>query len=251
MSEKLVSIITPVYNAGKFLEDTIKSVKSQTYKNWEMILVDDCSKDNSREIINKFEKEDRRIRYIKLDKNSGAAIARNTAIDNAEGRYIAFLDSDDIWKSDKLKKQIDFMENKDIGFSFTGYELMSENGNLLEKTIKVPDEIDYERYLKNTIIGCLTVVIDREKIGEFRMPDLRANQDMATWLYIMKDRNCKAYGINESLAKYRLVNGSISKNKFKAVKSVWNVYRNIESLSILKSSYVFLNYSINAVLKRI
>ena len=251
MQNNLVSIITPVYNASRFIEETIKSVQAQTYKEWEMILVDDCSTDNSYEIINKYSKEDERIKYIKLEENSGAAIARNTAIANAKGRYIAFLDSDDIWYEDKLEKQVGFMKDKNIEFSFTSYELMSEEGELLNKTINVPSQIDYNKYLKNTIIGCLSVIIDKEKIGDFRMPNIRANQDMATWLYIMKDRNCVAYGLNECLAKYRLVNGSISNNKVKAAKSVWNVYRNIENLSFIKSSYVFIGYAINAVLKRL
>ena len=251
MQNNLVSIITPVYNASKFIEETIKSVQSQTYKEWEIILVDDCSTDNSYEIINKYSKNDERIKYIKLEKNSGAAVARNTAIANANGKYIAFLDSDDIWYDNKLEKQISFMKDKNIGFSFTSYELMSEDGELLNKTINVPSKIDYNKYLKNTIIGCLSVIIDKDKIGDFRMPNIRANQDMATWLYIMRDRNCVAYGLNECLAKYRLVNGSITNNKVKAAKSVWNVYRNIENLSLIKSSYVFVGYAINAVLKRL
>ncbi|GAA0861352.1 glycosyltransferase family 2 protein [Paraclostridium tenue] len=251
MDKKLVSIITPVYNASSFIKETIQSVQAQTYENWEMILVDDCSKDNSCEIISKFVEDDSRIRYIRLEQNSGAAVARNTAIKNAKGRYIAFLDSDDIWYKSKLEKQIRFMQDGDIAFSFTGYELMTEDGTLLNKAIKVPKVIDYEGYLKNTIIGCLSVIIDKDKIGYFEMPNIRANQDMATWLYILRDRKCKAYGLNECLAQYRLVNGSISNNKFKAAKSVWNVYRNIENLSIVKSIYVFSNYSINAILKRV
>lgn len=251
MQKNLVSIITPVYNASRFIEETIKSVQAQTYKEWEMILVDDCSTDNSYEIINRYSKEDDRIKYIRLEKNSGAAVARNTAISNAKGKYIAFLDSDDIWYENKLEKQINFMKDKNIGFSFTSYELMSEDGELLNKTINVPNQIDYNKYLKNTIIGCLSVIIDIEKLGDFRMPNIRSNQDMATWLYIMKDRKCIAYGLNECLAKYRLVNGSISNNKVKAAKSVWNVYRNIENLSFIKSSYVFVGYAINAVLKRL
>lgn len=251
MKDSLVSIITPVYNAERFIEETIKSVKAQTYSEWELILVDDYSTDNSNDIIMKYSKEDERIRYIKLEKNSGAAVSRNTAIANAKGRYIAFLDSDDIWYHNKLEKQINFMKREDIAFSFTSYELMKEDGTILNKVVKVPKEIDYNKYLKNTIIGCLTVVVDRFKIGDFKMPNIRSNQDMATWLYIMRDRGCNAYGLNECLAKYRLVNGSISNNKVKAAKSVWNVYRNIENLSIIKSSYVFIRYAISAILKRL
>ena len=251
MNKDLVSIITPVYNAERFIEHTIKSVQIQTYCKWELILVDDCSKDNSYEIISQFCNEDNRIKYIKLEKNSGAAVARNIAIENAKGRYIAFLDSDDMWTEDKLEKQIEFMKNKDIAFSFTSYELMDEEGRLLNKVINVPSKINYKGYLRNTIIGCLSVIIDKEKIGDFRMPNIRANQDMATWLYIMRDRKCIAYGLDECLGRYRLVEGSISNNKIKASKSVWNVYRNIEKISVIKSCYYFLNYALNAIKKRI
>lgn len=251
MNEELISIITPVYNSERFIEHTIKSVQSQTYINWELILVDDCSKDNSYEIINKFRNNDSRIKYIKLEQNSGAAIARNVALENANGRYIAFLDSDDIWKEDKLEKQIKFMQDRDIAFSFTSYELINENGELLNKVINVPEKINYDEYLKNTIIGCLSVVIDKEKIGDFRMPNIRANQDMATWLYIMREKKCIAYGIDECLGKYRLVSGSISNNKIKAAKSVWNVYRKIECMSIIKSCYCFFYYGLNAIKKRV
>ena len=251
MNNDLVSIITPVYNASKFIEETIKSVQLQTYKEWELILVDDCSTDNSGEIIKNIAITDFRIKYIKLKENSGAAVARNTAIANSKGRYIAFLDSDDIWENKKLEIQLEFMKNKDIAFSFSGYELMAENGELINKKIRVPEVIDYKGYLKNTIIGCLTVIIDKQKVGDFRMPNIRANQDMATWLYIMRDRNVKAYGVNQCLGKYRLVDGSITNNKVKAAKSVWSVYRNIENLSFFKSLFVFLSYAINATKKRI
>lgn len=248
--EELVSIITPVYNAEKFLHDTINSVLEQDYKNWEMILVDDCSKDNSEKIIREYEKNDKRIKYIKLEKNVGAAKTRNLALEKAKGRYIAFLDSDDVWKKNKLSKQIKFMEDRDIGFSFTEYEVMSEDGELIGRDIKVPKQINYNQYLKNTIIGCLTVVIDKEKIGDFRMVDIRKNQDMATWLSILK-KDVIAYGLNENLAKYRLVKGSISNNKFKTIKTVWNTYRECEKLSLIKSIYCFICYSGNAVIKRI
>ena len=250
MDDNLVSIITPVYNAERFIEDTINSVINQEYKNWEMILVDDCSTDNSENIIRKYIKRDTRIKYIKLEKNSGAAISRNTAIKNAKGRYIAFLDSDDIWTSNKLKVQIDFMKKNNIGFSFSSYEVMNENGQLINRTINVPEKISYKEYLKNTIIGCLTVVVDRKICGEFEMINIRKNQDMATWLSILKRGN-SAYGINEKLGVYRIVGGSISNNKIKAAKSVWKTYRDIEYMNIVKSSYYFLCYAFNAAKKRI
>ena len=248
--DDLVSIITPVYNAEQFVEETIKSVQDQTYTNWEMILVDDSSTDKSEEIIKRMQKNDKRIKYIKLKDNSGAAIARNTAIENARGRYIAFLDSDDLWKSSKLEKQIRFMRKNNYGFTFTSYELMSEDGSKLNKIVKVPEKINYDGLLKNTIIGCLTVIVDRELVGDIRMPLLRKGQDTATWLQILKKHEY-AYCINENLANYRLVRGSISNNKFGALKRTWNTYRNVEQLGIIKSTYVFVNYVINAMKKRL
>lgn len=249
--DDLVSIITPVYNAERFVEETIKSVQSQTYANWEMILVDDLSDDNSEAIIKSMQEKDRRIKYIKLKENSGAAVARNTGIENSRGRYIAFLDSDDLWKCNKLEKQIDFMKVNNYGFTFTSYELMSEDGTRSNKIVKVPEKINYDGLLKNTIIGCLTVMIDRNIVGDFRMPLLRKGQDTATWLKILKT-NCKyAYGMNENLANYRLVEGSISSNKIGALKRTWNTYRNVEKLSLIKSCYVFSFYVLNAIRKRI
>ena len=246
----LVSIITPVYNSERFVEATIKSVQSQTYTNWEMILVDDLSTDNSESVIKKLQESDSRIKYIRLKENSGAAVARNTAIENARGRYIAFLDSDDLWKINKLEKQINFMKEHKYGFTFTSYELMSEDGKNLNKIVQVPQKINYDGLLKNTIIGCLTVVVDRNLVGDFRMPLLRKGQDTATWLKILRNYPY-AYGINENLANYRLVQGSISSNKIGALKRTWNTYRNVENLSLIKSLYVFSCYIINAIKKRI
>lgn len=245
-----VSIITPVYNAEKFVGETIKSVLNQTYTNWEMILVDDCSNDDSQKIINGFAEKDNRIKYIRLEKNSGAAVARNTALEIAKGRYIAFIDSDDLWEPNKLEKQIKFMEENKIGFSFTSYSLIDENGNDLNKLVTVPYKVSYDDLLKNTIIGCLTVIINKDIIGDFRMPLVRAGQDTATWLSILR-KGFEAYGINEPLAKYRKVSGSISSNKIKALKRTWNIYKNIEKLPFLKLSYVYSCYVINAIKKRI
>lgn len=245
-----VSIITPVYNSEQFIEDTINSVINQTYTNWEMILVDDCSKDNSESIIKNFIQRDSRIKYFKLEQNSGAAVARNKAIELSTGRFIAFLDSDDIWKSNKLEKQLDFMIRNNIGFSFTSYETMDEYGKKTGNVIRAPKVVDYEYLLRNTIIGCLTVVIDKDVIGQIKMPLLRTRQDFATWLSILK-KGHKAYGIDEILSSYRLVEGSISSNKIKAAKRNWYVYRQVEKLSFIKSVYVFIGYACNAIKKRV
>lgn len=244
----LVSIITPCFNAQNFIEETIKSVRAQTYTNWEMIICDDVSSDDSRNIIEKHIKEDSRIKLIKLDKNSGAAVARNTAIKAAKGKYIAFLDSDDLWIPQKLEKQVAFMLENDIVFSFTEYSLISENGKDLGKIIKIPDYIDYRGLLKNTIIGCLTVMLDIEKLGKVQMPLIRTRQDFALWLSILRDGH-KAYGIHEALSKYRLVQDSISRNKWKAAKRNWQVYREIEKLPFFDALWCFINYAWNAYRK--
>lgn len=249
MNDK-VSVITASYNASRFIEETIKSVLDQTYDNLELIIVDDCSTDNTEEIVKKYMKLDSRVKFYKLEKNSGAAVVRNKALEKAKGRFIAFLDSDDVWDREKLEKQINFMKNNNYGFSFTSYRLMNENGLLLNKEVRVPSQIKYEELLKNTIIGCLTVIIDKDIIGDFRMPLVRAGQDTATWLSILRNGNI-AYGYDEVLASYRLVNGSISSNKFKALKRTWNTYRKLENLNLIKSTYYFVHYVLNAIRKRI
>ncbi|PFA05077.1 glycosyltransferase family 2 protein [Bacillus cereus] len=246
--QPLVSIVTPSYNANSFIEKTIQSVQSQTYKNWEMIIIDDVSKDNTCELIKEESKKDNRIRLIELKENSGAAIARNTGINNARGKYVAFLDSDDLWLPEKLEKQLAFMQNNDIAFSFTGYQIMNQDGTLTDKVVHVPGKINYNGLLKNTIIGCLTVMLDIEKLGKIQMPNIRTRQDTATWLKILRQGHY-AYGLDEVLSKYRKVENSISSNKFKMAKMNWKLYREIEGLSILKSAWCFGNYALNGVVK--
>jgi teichuronic acid biosynthesis glycosyltransferase TuaG len=250
MNTPLVSIITPVYKAEEFIEETIQSVMKQTYSNWEMVLINDQSPDNSKEIILSLAAQDSRIRLVDLPENSGAAIARNTGIEAAHGEFIAFLDSDDLWHPQKLEKQIKFMLDNDYAFSFTAYELIDEDGDKMDKIVSVPQEINYHALLKNTIIGCLTVVLNRSKIGEIKMLNIRTRQDFVLWLDILKRGNT-AYGINEPLAYYRKVEGSISSNKIKTAKRNWQVYRKIEKLSLGYSAWCFMNYAYNAVKKRV
>ncbi|WHY64618.1 glycosyltransferase family 2 protein [Neobacillus sp. SuZ13] len=248
--QPLISIITPSYNASLFIEQTINSVRKQTYQNWEMIIVDDCSSDNTPDILERFNKEDDRIHVIYLTQNGGAAVARNTALQHAKGRYVAFLDSDDCWKPEKLQKQLSFMQTNKFAFTFTGYELVTNEGVLLNKQISAPEQISYNDMLKNTIIGCLTVMIDREMAGDIQMPNIRTRQDLATWLSILK-KGINAYGLNENLAEYRIGNPSISRNKWKAAKMNWFVYRKVEKLNVMKAFWCFSHYAFHAVLKRI
>ncbi|PFP23163.1 glycosyl transferase [Bacillus sp. AFS073361] len=248
--QPLISIITPSYNSSLFIEQTITSVRKQTYQNWEMIIVDDCSTDNTPEILEQIEKEDERIKVIYLNQNGGAAVARNIALQNAKGRYVAFLDSDDCWKPEKLQKQYSFMQTNYYAFTFTGYELITNDGVLLNKQIPAPEQITYNDMLKNTIIGCLTVMIDRKTVGHFQMPNILTRQDLATWLAILK-KGFNAYGLNENLAEYRTGNPSISRNKWKAAKMNWFVYRKVEKLNVIKAFWCFSHYAFHALLKRI
>ena len=248
----LVSIIVPVYNSERFINDTIRTVQEQTYGNWELILVNDCSTDNSISIIEKYTKEDNRIKLINLECNSGAAIARNTGIEQATGRYIAFLYADDLWMKDKLEKQIEFMKKNECAFSFTDYEFADENGKKTGKIVNVPKELTYKQALKNTTIFTSTVIFNVEKLGKelISMPNVKRGQDTATWWKVLKQID-NAYGIDEVLSYYRRTNDSLSANKLKALKRTCNLYRNVEHLNIFYSFYNFGWYCFNAIKRRI
>lgn len=250
MQKELVSVITPVYNAAAFIEKTVQSVLNQTYTNIEHILVDDCSTDNSEAIINEMIAEDSRIKYIKLQENSGAAVARNVGIENARGQFVAFIDSDDVWRTDKLEKQISYMQDNKYAFTYTNFEMVSEDGHVLNTKVPLPKRLDYNGLLKNTAIACSTVIIDRQIIGDFRMPLVRKGQDTATWLKILKSHDY-AYALDEVLGQYRQVRGSISSDRLGALKRTWNTYYNIEKLALPKAIYYFSFYVFNAIRRRI
>ncbi|WP_235068976.1 glycosyltransferase family 2 protein [Turicibacter sp. TJ11] len=243
--KNLVSIVTPVYNSEKYIKDTIKSVLSQTYTNWEMLIVDDCSIDETASIIAQF--KDPRIRYIKLSHNSGAARARNVALENINGKFIAFLDADDMWKPDKLETQLKFMLDNNYAFTYTAYEIIQEGDN---KLINVPNKLSYSQFMKNTIIGTLTVMINTEITGSIRLVDVKKDHDSMTWAKLLRS-GYTAYGLNESLAYYRKVSGSISNNKIKAALNHWKNCRNIERLSVCKCAYYFIFYAANAFKKHL
>lgn len=248
MEEKpLISVITPAYNAAKFIGETIESVLNQTYTNWEMIIVDDCSQDETRNIVESYTKKDLRIKLYALEENSGAAVARNKAMELAKGRYIAFLDSDDRWLPEKLEKQLKFMQEKDIAFSYTGYVRILEDGTRTNAIVKPNKKtVNYDDLMKRCVIGCLTVMLDRSKIGKVDMVNIRSRQDYVYWLTITK-MGFLAYGLPEVLAEYRLVEHSISSNKLKAAKMNWHVFRKIEKQSLLKSLWYFSNYAVISV----
>lgn len=242
MSSFLISIITPIYNSEKFIEFTLNSVQSQTYKNWEMIIVDDVSQDNGPRIVEKYAKEDKRIKLIKLEKNGGGAVARNRAIKEAKGKYITFLDSDDLWHPQKLEKQVKFMEENNYDFTYTYYEKIDEEGNSLNKIVKSKDKVNYKDLLKSNQIGCLAAMYNAEKLGGIYMPLIKKRQDYALWLQVLKKVKY-AYCLKENLAQYRIVNGSVSSNKIKLIKYNWKLFREVEKLSIFKSFY-YLSWNI-------
>ena len=247
----LVSVITPAYNAAGFIQETIESARRQTYPWWEMIVVDDCSKDGTREIVKEEAEKDDRIRLIELPENRGSAAARNAAIDAARGRYLAFLDSDDLWLPAKLEKQLDFMWQRDAAFSFTSYRKVDAGGRLLGNPIQVPDRIDYDGLLKNTVIGCLTVMLDRSQVGPISMGAggiQRGQEDYVLWFKLLRS-GLVAYGLQKDLARYRVLSGSLSRNKLHAARRMWKLYRKVERLSLPYSAWCFLNYAGRAYVK--
>ena len=251
-NDKLVSIIIPVYNASRFLEETINSIQEQTYSNWEAIFIDDCSSDNSYDIIKQYQKNDKRIKVIKNKINNGVAISRNNGIDYVKGEYLCFLDADDKWHPEKLEKQINFMQELNCEFSFTGYQFANEKCNPNGKIVSVPNKINYKQALKNTTIWTSTVMFDMGKLtkDDIYMPNIKRGQDTATWWKVLKKIEY-AYGLNEVLSYYRRTNNSLSANKLTALKRTWNLYRNVEHLNILSSFYNFCWYCFNAVRRRI
>jgi len=247
MEKEKVSIIVPMYNAEKFIVKTIESVLSQTYENWEMLIMNDVSTDNSLAVVNEFAKKDDRIQVVNTEKNMGVVKGRNHLIDLANGKYIAFLDADDYWHSQKLEKQIKFMKEKNASISCTEYTRVRENGEKINEIVIKP-EISYTDMLKNNYLGCLTVMYDVEKVGKRYFKELEKNEDYVLWLEIVKDVKT-IYGLKENLAYYRVLDNSRSSNKSKTAKVRWEIYRKIEKLPLLKSIYYFMHYAVRAVLK--
>lgn len=246
----MVSIVTPAYNSAIHISGTIESVLAQTYRDWEMLIVDDGSSDHTVQIVKEYARRDGRIRLIPLYRHLGAAESRNTAIRAARGRYIAFLDSDDLWHPQKLERQLAFMNRHSYAFTFTSYQRIKGKKARQLNVIRAPHHVDYRGYLKNTIIGTLTVILDRHRTGSFEMPNIRSSHDMALWCDILK-RGFRAYGLRETLAYYRIMPGSNTARKLRAAKDVWKVYRNIENIPLLPSIWNFLSYAFHATRKRI
>lgn len=243
----LVSVIMPNYNSEKYIEATIKSVLAQTYSNWELLFVDDCSLDSSFVLANTF--HDERIHVFLMQKNGGAALARNKAIEEAKGRWIAFLDSDDLWSPQKLEKQLAYMQNNGISLSCTDYEVVDENGTIISTFRSRLDVCKYKDILKHNHLGCSTVIYDSDKLGKVFMPIKAAKrEDMACWLSILKNGE-EARCLHECLAQYKVHSNSVSSRKLKMMKYQWQVYRKVENLNFLKSLYYMVCWAILGALK--
>ena len=248
-----ISIVVPVYNAEKYIEQTISMVQKQTYTDWELILVEDCSKDESRKVLKSLETclQDSRIRVIYKEKNEGAARARNTGTMAATGEYLAFLDADDIWKETKLEKELAFMKQKDAAFVFTSYEFGDEEGNGTGKFVNVPDTLNYKQALSRTVIFTSTTLFDLKKLDKaLVMMPIVPSEDSATWWQILRN-GYTAYGFPEVTTIYRRPPKSLSSNKGKAIQRIWYLYRKVERLSLPVSIFCFIGWAVRATLRRL
>ena len=248
MKNKKVSIIMPSYNTGRFLKETVESVLGQSYSDWELIIVDDCSTDNTDQVVESF--KDERIRYLKNEKNSGAAVSRNRALREATGRWVAFLDSDDLWEQDKLEKQIRFMEGNSYHFSYTKYSEIDEDSKPLGITVSGPKKITRTGMYRYCWPGCLTVMYDREKIGLIQIEDIKKNNDYAMWLKVIRKEKC--YLLNENLARYRKRKGSISNHSYKKlIKWHYKLFREAEKMGVIRSIYHTIGNLFFGVIKKL
>ncbi|MGY0153068.1 glycosyltransferase family 2 protein [Edwardsiella tarda] len=244
----LVSIVMPMYNSAPYLSMAISSVIQQTYKKWELILVDDCSNDESVSIANEFCKRDDRIKLITLNKNMGAANARNKGVDVARGRFISFLDSDDIWLPMKLNIQVDFMLKHDFSFTYTAYNKIDQAGKKIF-SLGVADSLKYQDLLKCCTIGCLTVMYDTRYLGKLYFSTATKREDYALWLYILREKNVIANGINNVLACYRVYPTQSSAKKITMAIENWKLLREQENLSFVSAVYYFSQYAIRGILR--
>ena len=252
-TDEMISIIVPVYHVEKYIVETMESVRGQTIENWELLLVEDCGEDNCVQLIREYIERtgDKRIRLICQGANKGAAMARNRGLEEAEGRYITYLDADDLWVPEKLEHELAYLKEKDAAFVFTGYEFADEMGKGTGRVVKVPESLNYKEALKNTTIFTSTVMFDTAKIPkeQLRMPVMKS-EDTALWWRILRD-GYTARGLDENLVKYRRAGGTLSSNKLEAVRRIWNLYRNAEGLGILNSAYHFCFWAVRAVKRRV
>lgn len=241
----------PAYNSERHIADAIASIEAQTFENWELCVTDDCSTDGTAEIIRIMSEDDPRIRYAKQPTNQGAAAARNEALGRARGRYVAYLDADDVWYPEKLKRQVAFMRDGGYGFSCASYEVIDEDGNPMGRTVTMPAESDRRGFLTNNYLQTVGIMADLEKVDRslLVMPDMRRRQDAATWLQVLTAGHV-CHGMPDVLCGYRRVSGSLSSNKAKAVRGTWYFYRQVAQLPLPEALYCFVCYAALAVWKR-
>ena len=246
----LVSVIMPLYNSSKHVGEAIKSVQDQTLDCWELCITDDCSTDDSADIVASIAAEDPRVRLFRQESNQGAAAARNRSLDNARGRFVAYLDADDMWAPEKLERQVAFMEKGGYGFSCASYEVIDEDGELMGRKVTMPAKSDLDGFLANNYLQTIGIMADFTLVEEslLHMPDL-SREDAGTWIQVLSAGHA-CYGIPDVLCFYRRTPGSLSSNKVKAVLGVWHLYRNVAGLGLPKAWYCFVRYAFLAVWKR-
>ena len=249
----MISIVVPVYNAAPYIENTVQMVLQQTYQDFELILVDDCSTDNSVALLEELleQRKDVRLRLVKKERNQGAAAARNTGLDMASGRYIAFLDADDVWLPHRLEAGLRFMEEKNAGFVFSAYEFGDEQARGTGKIVHVPEKLTYRKALSRTVVFTTTTLFDTTLVPKelLRMPTV-PSEDTATWWQILRNGHV-AYGLDQVLAIYRRPAKSLSSNKLVALQRIWNLYRKQEKLGLFSSAFYFCFWALRATLRRI
>lgn len=237
---EMVSVVMPTYNCASFIQEAVESVVAQTYPSWELIIVDDCSTDNTKAVLAPYLAKYPNIHYTFLEKNSGPAVARSEALKQVKGDYVAFLDSDDLWTPNKLSLQIDFMKQKKVPFSATGYELISEDGTSKGIALLPPQKTNYDKMLRLSCpVGNLTIMYDRRIIGDQQVPAIKKRNDFALWLQTLHKTDA-CYGMSDVLGKYRVRSQSVSRNKFKLLPYHWHLYHHIEKLGVIKSSWYIL-----------
>jgi len=244
----LVSIVTPTYNSEQFIAETIQSVQNQSYTHWELLIIDDGSQDKTADVVKEFQKNDSRIKFFKLEQNSGPAVARNTGIEQAQGHYLTFIDADDIWFPNFIANSIQTIQKTQIPFVFSSYRRADEHLKFVYSDFIVPQKVTYSDILKSNSISCLTAFLDVQKLGKKYMPLIRKRQDMGLWLQYLKAIPF-AYGILEPQAIYRIRNNSLSRKKSDLIKYQWQFYREVEKLSVFQSIYYLIHWAIRGFLK--
>ena len=239
MENSLVSIIMPAYNAEAFIAESIASVQQQTYENWELLVIDDASKDMTLQLVEQLQKNDSRIKLHELPTNQGAGFARNIGIKASRGDFISFLDADDLWKPEKLEKQLQFMQRERVQVCYSSYDLINEEDRPLDKTVKALQELPFQKLLRANYVGNLTGIYNAKELGKIYCPLIRKRQDWGLWLLAVRKAG-GAKGISEALAKYRVRENSISRNKWEMLGYNYKVYRKVLGFSALKSGFWML-----------